>query len=84
MINVILQSLGLDVINNNAYAKFYQNIPNGLELSTFFMKGWWQNLHKLSGDEIKCLIIGHPMKDILQFQLTLRVVQPGYSQSLLS
>ena len=34
MINVISQSLGLDVVN--AYAKFYQNIPNGLELSTFF------------------------------------------------
>ena len=36
MINVILQPLGLDVVNINAYAKFYQNIPHGLELSTFF------------------------------------------------
>ena len=36
MLNVISQSLGLDVVNINAYAKFYQNIPNGLELSTFF------------------------------------------------
>ena len=36
MINIISQSLGLDVVNINAYAKFYQNIPNGLELSTFF------------------------------------------------
>ena len=36
MINVISQSLGLDVVNINAYAKFYQNIPIGLELSTFF------------------------------------------------
>ena len=35
MINVISQSLGLDVVNINACAKFYQNIPNGLELSTF-------------------------------------------------
>ena len=34
MINAISQSL--DVVNINAYAKFYQNIPNGLELSTFF------------------------------------------------
>ena len=34
--NVISQSLGQDVININAYAKFYQNIPNGLALSTFF------------------------------------------------
>ena len=30
------QSLGLHLVNINAYAKFYQNIPNGLELSTFF------------------------------------------------
>ena len=36
MINVISQSLGLDAVNINAYAKFYQNIPNGLELLTFF------------------------------------------------
>ena len=36
MINVISQSLGLDVVNINAYANFYQNIPNGLMLSTFF------------------------------------------------
>ena len=52
MINVISQSLGLDVVNINAYAKFYQNIPNGLELSSFFTNRsvtkssqtvWWQN-----------------------------------------
>ena len=30
------RSHGLDVININVYAKFYQNIPIGLELSTFF------------------------------------------------
>ena len=30
MINVISQSLGLDFVNINAYAKFYQTIPNGL------------------------------------------------------
>ena len=30
MINVILKSLGLDIININVYAKGYQNIPNGL------------------------------------------------------
>ena len=29
-----------------------------------------QNLHKLSGDKIKCLIIGHTMKVNLQFRLT--------------
>ena len=28
MINVILQSLGLDLVNINVYAKVYQNIPN--------------------------------------------------------
>ena len=33
---VISQSLGLDVVNINVNAKFYQNIPNGLDLSTFF------------------------------------------------
>ena len=66
MINVISQSLGLDVVNINAYTKFYKNIPNGLELSTFF--------HEQSGDkiftEIKFLIIGHTMKVNLQFQMT--------------
>ena len=30
MINVILQSLGLDLVNINVYANAYQNIPNGL------------------------------------------------------
>ena len=29
-----------------------------------------QNLHKLSGDKIKCLIIGHSMKFTFKFQLT--------------
>ena len=29
-----------------------------------------QNLHKLSGDKIKCLIIGHSMKFSFKFQLT--------------
>ena len=32
--------------------------------------GRGQNLHKLSGDKIKCLIIGHSMKFNFQFQLT--------------
>ena len=50
-----------------------------LELSTFFTNrsgtkssqtGWGQNLHKLSGDKIKCLIIGHSIKFNFQFQLT--------------
>ena len=36
MINVISQSLGLDVANINAYAKFYQNIPNGLRIIDIF------------------------------------------------
>ena len=36
MMNVISQSLRLDVVSINAYAKFYQIIPKGLELSTFF------------------------------------------------
>ena len=32
MIKVILQFLELDLVNINAYAKFYQNIPNGLRV----------------------------------------------------
>ena len=36
----------------------------------FSRTGREQNLHKLSGDKIKCLIIGHSMKVNLQFQLT--------------
>ena len=32
MINVILQFLGLDLVNINVSAKFYQNIPNGLRV----------------------------------------------------
>ena len=72
MINVISQSLGLDVVNINAYAKFYQNIANGLRIINIF--------HEQAGDKIKCLIIGHTMKVNLQFQLTFfRVVQFGMS-----
>ena len=36
MIYIILQSLGLDVVNIIAYAKFYQNIPNGLRVIDIF------------------------------------------------
>ena len=36
MKNVILQSLGLNLVTINVYTTVYQNIPNGLELSTFF------------------------------------------------
>ena len=36
----------------------------------FSRTGRRQNLHKLSGDKIKCLIIGHTMKVNFQFQLT--------------
>ena len=36
----------------------------------FSRTGRGQNLHKLSGNKIKCLIIGHSMKFNLQFQLT--------------
>ena len=48
----------------------------------FSRTGRWQNLHKQSGDKIKCLIIGHTMKVNLQFQLTfLGSVQFGMSIS---
>ena len=36
MINVILQSLGLDLVNINVYAKVYQNIRNGLRVDGIF------------------------------------------------
>ena len=113
------QSLRLDLVNINVYAKVYQNIPlssRDMAIFTFsefgagkastndkchFAISWTrcrqcqcvckilsqyskrfksyqhfsrtgrgQNLHKLSGDKIKCLIIGHSMKVNLQFQLT--------------
>ena len=128
MKHVISQSLGLELVNINVYAKIYQNIPlssrdravftfsefeprqrlgqsqmtfdNLLgyilsismrtqnfikmfqtvsELSTFFTNRpaskssqtrRRQNFHKLSGDKIKCLIIGHSMKFNFKFQLT--------------
>ena len=58
--------------------KIYQNIPNGLRVIDIFrhfsQTSRRQNLHKLSGVKIKCLIIGHTKK--VNFQLTfLRVVQ---------
>ena len=34
--NDIWQSLGLHLVNINAYAKFYQNIPNGLRVIDIF------------------------------------------------
>ena len=50
MINVISQSLGLDIININEHAKFYQNIPNGLRVIDIF--------HEQAGDKIftNCLV----------------------------
>ena len=39
MVNVILQSLGLDLVSIDVYANVYQNIPNGLRvvrISFFF------------------------------------------------
>ena len=44
MINVISQPLGLDFVNINAYAKFYQNIPNGLRVIYIF--------HEQVGDKV--------------------------------
>ena len=125
MKNVILQSLGLDLVNINVYAKVYQNIPLSSRDRTIFpfsefgarqsldndkchfaifwtrcrqyqcvckilsncskrfknyrhfsQTGRWQNLHKLSGDKINCLIIGHTMKVNPQVSVDfLRVVQ---------
>ena len=44
MKNVISQSLGLEFVNINVYAKVYQNIPNGLRVIDIFLE--------LSGDKI--------------------------------
>ena len=58
---------------------FIKILQTVYELSTFFINrqrtkssqtGRGQNLHKLSGDKIKCLIIRHSMKFNFQFQLT--------------
>ena len=58
------------------FIKIFQTVS---ELSTFFMNrpgtkssqtGRGQNLHKLSDDKIKCLIIGHSIKFNFKFQLT--------------
>ena len=44
ILNDIWQSLGLHLVNINAYAKFYQNIPNGLRVINIF--------HEQAGDKI--------------------------------
>ena len=80
MINVISQSLGLDVVNINVYAKVYQHIPNCLRVIEIF--------RGLSGDKIFTnrqvtkssqtvrwqnhffFFIGHTLKVNLQFQFT--------------
>ena len=121
MKNVISKSLRLDLVNINVYAKVYQNISlNSRDRAIFTFSefeprqrlgqsqmtfdnpfryillisyqyickilskyskrfksyqhfsrtGRGQNLHKLSGDKIKCLIIGHSMRFNFKFQLT--------------
>ena len=51
MINVILQSLGLGLVNINVYAKVYQHIPNGLRVVDIFRKlSGDKQLHKLTRD----------------------------------
>ena len=51
MINIILQSLGLELANINVYAKLYQNIPNGLRAVGIFRElSGNKQFHKLSGD----------------------------------
>ena len=51
MINVILQPLGLELVNINGHAKVYQTIPNGLRVVGIFSKlSGDTQLHKLSGN----------------------------------
>ena len=38
IINAILQSLDLDLVSINVYAKVYQNIPNGLRVVGIFSR----------------------------------------------
>ena len=69
--NNIWQSLGLHLVNINAYAKFFSKYSKRFKSYRHFLQtGWRQNFHKLSGDKIKCLIIGHTMKFNFKFQLT--------------
>ena len=50
MINIIFQSLGLELANINVYAKLYQNIPNGLRAVGIFRElSRNKQFHKLSG-----------------------------------
>ena len=51
MINVSLQSLGLDLLHINVYANVYQNIQNGLRVVDIFRKlSGDKQLNRLSGD----------------------------------
>ena len=51
MINVILQSLGLDLVKINGYAKVYQNILNGLRVVGIFREpSGDKQLNKLPDD----------------------------------
>ena len=72
MINVILQFRGLDLVNINLSAKIFSKYSKRFKSYGHFsqtVRG--QNLHKLSGERIKCLIIGHTLKvNLLWFQLT--------------
>ena len=53
------------------YSKIFQNGSRVIYIFRHFSRtGRGQNLHKLSGDKIKCLIIGHSMKLNFKFQLT--------------
>ena len=51
MINIILQSLGLDLVNINVYAKVYQNIPNSFTSYGYFLLSG-DTLHKRIGDKL--------------------------------
>ena len=75
MINVILQSLVLDLANINVYAKVYQNIPNGLRVVGIFRK--LSGIRKLSGDfgSISCA-------RSCQYQCIYIILQPLANQCL--
>ena len=82
MINVISQSLGLDVVNINMYAKFYQNIPNGLRVIDIFHEQAVDKIFTNCPVTIKCSIIGNTMSQPSVSVDFLRVVQFLYANSV--
>ena len=75
MKNVTLQSLGLDLVNINVYAKVKQNIPNCLRVVGIFCElSGDKQLHKLSGE----IIIDYRLESVDSSDAILSIII-GYS-----